>query len=326
MSWTLDLVVWLQHTPAWWHGVMAFFSFLGTETFYLLLLPLIYWSVDAGLGLRLAIMLMTSTGLNSVLKMALHTPRPGWVSPAVRPAAAEASFGMPSGHAQNAVAFWGEFARGLKKPWAWALAVGLAFLIGLSRLTLGAHFPQDVLVGWLVGLVWLGLFARLEPAAVAWWQRQSRARKIWGAWWISMAVFLPAVVVRFIVARSWVLPPQWGAQAVAATGQPIAPFSLDTALAVSGTLFGLLLGVAWMTSLPQPPRRPRTRLLRFVVGMVGLVLLFGFLKRLFPGGESVVAEGARFVRYAIGGVWITAGAPWVFRRLRLDGRGEAFQL
>ncbi len=322
MAWPLTLTLWLQHTPAWWHGVMAFFSFLGTEDFYLLLLPLLYWSLDAGLGLRLALMLMTSTGLNSILKMALHTPRPYWVSPDVRPAAAETSFGMPSGHAQNAVAFWGEFARWLGKPWGWALAAGLALLIGLSRVVLGVHFPQDVLVGWVVGLVWLVIFARLEPAAVAWWHRQSLGRRILAAWGVSMAVLLPAVVVGFMVARSWALPPSWETLALASAGEPIAPLSLHTALAVAGTLFGLLAGVALWPTLPRSPRQPIIRLLRFVVGMVGLMVLFGGLKGLLPSGDHLLAEVARYGRYAVVGAWITAGAPWLFRLLRLDDRAS----
>ena len=34
------------------------------------------------------------------------------------------------------------------------VALTLSFLIGLSRIFLGVHYPTDVLAGWTVGIVW----------------------------------------------------------------------------------------------------------------------------------------------------------------------------
>jgi undecaprenyl-diphosphatase len=60
-----------------------------------------------------------------------------------------AGFSMPSSHAANAfgqLAFWVTFAPRLK----WTLFV-VAFLVAVSRVFVGVHYPGDVLVGSLVG-------------------------------------------------------------------------------------------------------------------------------------------------------------------------------
>lgn len=75
------------------------------------------------------------------------------------------SYSFPSGHAFGSVCFYGVVAwciarhvesRGAKVAIIGAAAL-LAFLIGLSRVYLGVHYPTDVLAGFIGGLTWLGL-------------------------------------------------------------------------------------------------------------------------------------------------------------------------
>lgn len=60
------------------------------------------------------------------------------------------SSGTISGHAANmasvAVVFWLRLGAGWGVPWA-----VVAFLTGLSRVYVGAHFPSQVILGWLGG-------------------------------------------------------------------------------------------------------------------------------------------------------------------------------
>jgi membrane-associated phospholipid phosphatase len=153
ISFGISFIVAFQSMGAWLEIPMKLFSFLGSEEFFIVFLPLIYWSVDTTLGLRLGFLLLFGTGFNEIAKLALHGPRPYWVSTNVRGLASETSFGVPSGHSQISAGFWGMVAANMRKVWVWILALLLILLIGLSRLYLGVHFPHDVLIGWALGFL-----------------------------------------------------------------------------------------------------------------------------------------------------------------------------
>src|SRR3989337_578653 len=103
----IQVIIYLQSLGEGLVTFMKLVTFFGNEEFYILIMPALFWCVDAGLGLRLGIILMLSNGLNFSLKLAFHGPRPPWYSPDVRAFVSETSFGAPSGHAMNAVAVWG---------------------------------------------------------------------------------------------------------------------------------------------------------------------------------------------------------------------------
>jgi undecaprenyl-diphosphatase len=58
-------------------------------------------------------------------------------------------FSFPSGHTMTAFAVWGVLFIGT--PTLGSLYLVIAFLIALSRVFLGLHYPTDVLVGAVMG-------------------------------------------------------------------------------------------------------------------------------------------------------------------------------
>ena len=310
----INLIIAIQGLGAWLNAPMQFFSSLGYENFYLLILPLLYWCVDASLGLRVGVILLFSTGVNELFKLAFAGPRPYWVSAQVKPLSAETSFGVPSGHAQNAVSVWGMLAGTFKKPWAWVTALALMFLIGFSRLYLGVHFPHDVLAGWLIGAVILTLFLRLWDSISSRVQKISLLQQILFAFAISLVM---ALAGGFLVSglRNYQMPEEWLANALRAGAAP-APVSMDGLLTSAGTLFGLLSGAAWMKQMGGYQARGLLwkRTVRYLIGIVGLLILWQGLGAIFPRHEDLVSYVLRFLRYTLVGIWVSGGAPWLFIR------------
>jgi undecaprenyl-diphosphatase len=76
------------------------------------------------------------------------------------------SYAFPSGHSANAMLIWLGLAllavEGPRvRPLAIAGALLIAFLVGLSRIVLGVHWPSDVVGGWALALFWLLLLSHL---------------------------------------------------------------------------------------------------------------------------------------------------------------------
>jgi membrane-associated phospholipid phosphatase len=315
----IDFILRLQGLGGWLEIPMKLFSFLGTEDFFMLALPIIYWSVNASAGLRIGAILLLSGSLNDTLKLVLHGPRPYWLTTQLKVLAAETSFGVPSGHAQIAASLWGLAASLLARPWAWAAAVFVIGMIGLSRLYLAVHFPHDVLLGWMLGALVLWAFSRWWDPVAVWAKKKSLGEQIGLAFTLSLAILVCGV---FAVASlgGWMMPVDWLANArQAGTDKLPAPVTLNNAITFAAVLFGMLAGLAWMDSRGgyAADGVMRQRVLRLLPGLAVLLIISFGLRALFPRGESLIPYVLRYLRFALIGLWISAGAPWLFIKLNL---------
>jgi membrane-associated phospholipid phosphatase len=323
----INWIVFLQGWGTWLTQPMKAFSFLGSEDFFMMVLPLLYWSVDAALGLRVGIILLVGSSLNDAAKLAFHGPRPYWLSTKVHAFATETSFGLPSGHSSTAVGVWGMLASQIRKPWAWITAILVILLIGISRMYLGVHFPTDVVLGWLLGALILCIILRLwEPTSV-WLKERSLGGQILASFVFSLGLILLAMIPATILRTTgWQIPTSW-LQTAAQTypgGDVPNPTSLAGLFTTTGTLFGLAAGLAWLNTRGGFNTRGNwwQRILRYVVGVVGLLIIRYGLKAIFPEGETWMGLGLQYVRYAAIGIWVSAGAPLIFFVLKLASKGN----
>ena len=316
----IKVVTAIQGLGGWLTVPMKFFSFLGTEDFFMFVLPVIFWCVDMTLGLQVAFILLTSSCVNEGLKLALRGPRPYWYSSKVKGLVSETSFGVPSNHAQTGVGVWGMLAAGVKRAWAWILAILIILVIGFSRLYLGVHFPHDMLVGWLIGGLLLWLTLRFWKPIAAWLKKLSTLQQILVGFAFSILLLVPILIARFSLAN-WQIPAQWVQNAAASfpEGPLPNPTSIQGSASDAGTIFGMALGLALLVRWGgfQMKGEWWKLVLRFLVGVVGVFIIRYGLKAIFPDGETALELALRYLRYTFIGAWVTGGAPWAFVRLKL---------
>lgn len=305
MLWLQDAqwVAAFQQAVGNWIGFWKAVTFLGEETFYLVVFPLIYWCLSAPLGLRAGLLLLFSAQANGALKLLFHQPRPFWVFDAVQGWAEGTSFGLPSGHAHLSAAVWGRLGWPLGTKGRFAAAL-LVLFIGLSRIALGVHFWTDVVVGWFLGGLTLLVALGWEPRVRPWVQRVSS----WSVLAVAAAVSIGWMVVALGAREVWMAttPPDWADA-----------WSLKGVVGTGGAWVGLVAGALWMHDRFSASGAWWRRVLRAGLGLVGVVLLWAGLRAVLPAGEDAVALATRFLRYSLVGFWVTGVAPWVFRRLGL---------
>ncbi|HSL47385.1 MAG TPA: phosphatase PAP2 family protein [Anaerolineales bacterium] len=313
----IEWIIAIQSLGAWLEVPMEFFTFLGYENFFFLVLPLVYWSIDASLGLRIAFILTTSNYLNAIVKVLFTAPRPYWVSIDVEPLSVEQTFGTPSGHAQNGAALWGIMAAWVNKRWAWITAFLLVFFIGFSRLYLGMHFVHDVVVGWLIGIALLIAFLKLWGPVEAWLKMKTLMQQVMIAFVVSLIMVAVGVLISAPL-NAYVFPVAWTDNALRVGPVPD-PVSNEGILTSAGSLFGLAAGAAWIASRGgyNTAGPVEKRALRYAIGLLGIMVLWYGLGEVFPRGETFIPLVLRYIRYTLVGFWVTAGAPWLFFHFKL---------
>ena len=158
--------------PRWLPEVARDVTALGSAVVLTLIVGLVLaWLAFRG-RCRIAWFVLGATGGGWVLEVGLKS----WIGrerPTVVPALMrEMSSSFPSGHAMlSSVVYFtlaALLARTVDRRWEKIflvlVAAGLSFLVGVSRVYLGVHYPSDVLAGWAAGTAWA-----LLCGTIAWW-------------------------------------------------------------------------------------------------------------------------------------------------------------
>ena len=136
--------------------LFSLITLCGDETVFMAVGMIVFWCVNKYHGYYLLCVGFFGTVLNQFLKIICRIPRP-WVkdpSFTIVESAREAASGysFPSGHTQTSVGLFGGICKITKKLPLRIAMIALAVLVPLSRMYLGVHTPQDVLVSVAIAL------------------------------------------------------------------------------------------------------------------------------------------------------------------------------
>lgn len=316
----ISITLFLQNLGSWLATPFQVISLLATEEFFILVLPLVFWSIDSLMGLRMAIMLVISGSVNYYFKMIFHSPRPFWYDARVKSYSLETSFGLPSGHSQNAASQFGIMAATIRNKGFTIAMLVVIFLVGLSRLYLGMHFLRDVLTGWLLGGLLLWLYMRLEKPAAKWLASKNLSQQILLSFIFGITLILLGFGSKALSA-SWQMPAEWINTAVLTGGAVPDPFNIEGIITLGAVAFGFLTGYSiWVNKFGafKTQGSALKRFARYIVGIVGVIALYLGLKMIFPEEPLVLGYILRFVRYTLIGLWVTYFAPLLFKKLKLE--------
>lgn len=285
--WDLQIVEWIQgFRTDFLDSFFLLITQLGDETIFLVVAASLYWLVDKKFAYRFMMFFLYSAVLNASLKLSFSRPRPHTLPTVTSVGEPSIGTSFPSGHAMNStVTAWVIHEK--NKPYQSVLTWLLTVMVGLvllSRLYLGQHYLSDVIVGAIVA----SLFYALIIAMVPYFFRMKH--------WI-IACSLPCLFLLLFWLHDEVLT-----------------------IASSAIIFinlGVFLEQRWIRFTTKASLKGLA--LRLLLGLAGAFLLKEGLKFVFPYSDllepSTMDLWLDFVRYGMICLWMSLGAPSLFKYL-----------
>lgn len=252
-------------------------TMMGEETFFMIAAVTIYWCIDKKFGYMLGFSYLSNAVINDGIKEMLMVPRPIGES-GIRSLRLETATGysFPSGHLQCSTSFFTSLSLKVREKWVKVIGIIFVVMIGISRLYLGVHRPVDVVGGIIIGFVWVYISNYMFYVA-----EKTGSKK-------GFLVFIIPMCAVLLVLRSRDFYKPMGVMLAFYTGYLIEPKYIKYDVSAA----------------------PAIQAVKLALGLAVLIGIRLILRKFLP--QTLVFD---FIRYFLMGIWVTVGAPYLFKKL-----------
>lgn len=275
---------------------VEYISLLGEVYLFMVIAILFYWLFNKKGAYKFVTAFLFSTAVTGALKTLIKRPRPFDYAPdkinSIGPKTQGYSF--PSGHSQAAAVITLGTWKLTKNKIIRVLLIFNIILIPLSRLYLAQHYPTDVLVGLLIGILMVLLIYFIFD--------KIKHEEYFG-------LILSVVVIGAVIALA--LTKNFSKELFQAAGAYIA-FSIGYFLEKKFVKYDVK-EVWWK------------QIIKFIIGLAGILLIKEGVKLLMPYTEVAtdhINYYLDFVRYFLIGLWATIGAMGLFKLIFARNKKE----
>jgi len=173
-DWEVKLLTYIQQYMSPFAILIAkAFTMFGQAATMVVFVTIFYVGIDKKLGGKLALYAISGTIFNCLIKNIFLRIRPYFNHEGIECLVPVDSsydvndivaqgYSFPSAHSTNATVIPGTIYLYYKKKFLLVITIILALGVGISRSFVGAHYPTDILVGWMQGILTLLLMPIIE--------------------------------------------------------------------------------------------------------------------------------------------------------------------